>query len=163
MKTHFSNQENQIWYFNEKEFAAETWHLAEDSLAVALKCFIIRVSSRAVTWAFVSDSGAICRLKSTEVHIQGCGLMIREWGNRNFVLLPGKQLSLDKILNSDYVSFREESQYRCYPNFTFEDEQNWWSQTQPWLSSSRKSISGLWDILLWMKAAMDAGINPRIK
>lgn len=162
MKTHFSNQENQIWYFNEKEFAAETWHLAEDSLAVALKCFIIRVLSRA--WPehlclTLEQSADWSPLKSTFKAVD----WLREWGNRKFVLLPGKQLSLDKMHNSDYVSFREESQYRCYPNFTFEDEQNWWSQTQPWLSSSRKSISRLWDILLWMKAAMDAGINPRIK
>lgn len=60
---HFSSQKNRI-YFNEKEFATETWHLAEDSLAVALKCFL-RVSPRVMTWAFVSDSGAIFRLKST--------------------------------------------------------------------------------------------------
>lgn len=39
---HFSSQKNRI-YFNEKEFATETWHLAEDSLAAVLKCFI-RVS-----------------------------------------------------------------------------------------------------------------------
>lgn len=63
MKMHFSSQKNRI-YFNEKEFATETWHLAEDSLAVALKCFL-RVSPRVMTRAFVSDSGAIFRLKST--------------------------------------------------------------------------------------------------
>lgn len=129
---HFSSQKNKI-YFNEKEFATETWHLAEDSLAVALKCFL-RVSPRVMTRAFVSDSGAIFRLKSTSQsphtsapfsllslsHLLVSTILsplrkefeaVDRWGSGEILrrfFWQGKH-------TFDCVSFCEENQYRCYP------------------------------------------------
>lgn len=162
----------------------EIWRQAEGSLAVTLKCFI-RASSKMMTRAFVSDSGAICRLKSTSQsphrsspffsalslsHLLVFKILppTGEGGSGSKLLTDqgvkslGRQLSPDKMHSFDRVNFHEGSQYRCYPDFTLAEEQTDEQRLSHFIFQEISCFQ-LWDILLWVRVGMGAGINPRIK
>lgn len=129
---YFSSQKNRI-YFNEKEFATETWHLAEDSLAAVLKCFIRvspewwpehlcltleqssdwsphpKVHTGAPPFSLLSLSHLL--VSKTLPPLRKAFEAVDWWGSEEILrrfFWQGKH-------NFDCVSFHEENQYRCYP------------------------------------------------